>query len=1209
MPFTVKATYRAQTRKLSFPECNTFPSFDQLYHQLYRVFPISHPIILSKLLFSPDSSHSRLLISRELRTAEEYALAVAPYTGRAWTAPLLRFSVFDETPHKLPAISHTPQNQASHPQKPEILNPFPVAEPSFGRISYSHIPPPPIIFSSRPTQETIDVGNLETTAKPTVQQREPALCCSVAQTKKEIQELISSFKVDLDRALSSLDSHAQRNPISSAGFADALSPKIPPQVIPSVPSPELVLPSVPMYPPLCQYNLCWSCGVLKQGPWFDCANCTSKLCVTCLENARISDCFSGSPHVWKKQTCKYCVPSATPVLTPSPLQGTSWGSVPLNSFGSPLLPSVPTMPPSVREEATKESPSSLNVPFAVPVAESVSVRNEDNRVVHHDVWCDSCHSVIEGIRHKCLDCPDFDLCTPCIRGVAAETHNPFHEFFQISEPGRVVVHNVFSGRGEQEVQQPPPRPVDEVPVPPPQPVVHSATCDLCESRIYGDRYKCVTCPDWDCCENCFTITEEQHPRHAFVKITRPADYIRRDTTVDEAHFATCNSCSRHIYGIRYKCMHEDCPDFDLCSVCEALPIAVHPAHHPLLKIKEVETVIPTVYRNNSRVDAVPVNLPGPPPVTPRAPSPFGDYESGFMRNPGLHTDDVLSPEMKPPSPFYFQTQSVRSLTPEYQPSEIDQRPTAIPAYNLPSVSARSPSPAMMPGALPTFFNLPPIESLSLSSMLNTPPTTLPSIQIPQRPQPVEEEEPEGLIRTPSPLWKHTPYTRSRAPLAIPGQYLSDSHRLSLSPKPASEPLVAPSANPKPTSPLSFSEWRKMYGHKNSFPDNLLSEVESTSRAPSPVQSTVEPGFWPENFQEIRHLMGEEPSFSRDLHQSAESRLPVEESPLILESEPLLARPPSSRSLSNTDRSLRSLTSILSGIQISPATRSVTAPEPKESLTGTLNAPVVRSESLTSSLSSSEPLNAEFVADRTLACGQVLAPGAEFSKAWVMRNSGSKSWPAGTQLVFVAGESLGKDNTSMQPQAVGIVQPDEQIDVWTGELKAPGTPGRYVSYYRLRDDEGNLFGHNLWLDISVSQSSQRDTPETSTSSEGYLSSSSIMVMPQRAPTPSAASTDDQRETVDETAEGRSPDSSVPVSPMTARSVDDEVEISDADSDTTGSLLSVPDSDSDEELWQDSRTSVHFERQEAQESQATMRVAQPSDEYVVLYDDATSSEEED
>ncbi|KAJ3845357.1 hypothetical protein F5878DRAFT_523856 [Lentinula raphanica] len=1038
MPFTVKATYRAQTRKLSFPECNTFPSFDQLYHQLYRVFPISHPIILSKLLFSPDSSHSRLLISRELRTAEEYALAVAPYTGRAWTAPLLRFSVFDETPHKLPAISHTQQNQASHPQKPEILNPFPVAEPSFGRISYSHIPPPPIIFSSRPTQETVDVGNLETTAKPTVQQREPALCCSVARTKKEIQELISSFKVDLDRAISSLDSHAQGNPISSAGLADALSPKIPLQVIPSVPSPEL-------------YNLCWSCGVLKQGPWFDCANCTSKLCVTCLENARISDCFSGSPHVWKKQTCKYCVPSATPVLTPSPLQGTSWGSVPLNSFGSPLLPSVPTMPPSVREEATKESPSSLNVPFAVPVAESVSVRNEDNRVVHHDVWCDSCHSVIEGIRHKCLDCPDFDLCTPCIRGVATETHNPFHEFFQISEPGRVVVHNVFSGHGEQEVQQPPPRPVDEVPVPPPQPVVHSATCDLCESRIYGDRYKCVTCPDWDCCVfNCVlnSITEEQHPRHAFVKISRPADYIRRDTTVDEAHFATCNSCSRHIYGIRYKCMHEDCPDFDLCSVCEALPIAVHPAHHPLLKIKEVETAIPRVYRNNSRVDAVSVNLPGPPPVTPRAPSRFGDYESGFMRNPGLHTDDALSPEMKPPSPFYFQTQSVRSLTPEYQPSEIDQRPTAIPAYNLPSVSARSPSPAMMPGALPTFFNLPPIESLSLS----------------------------------------------------------------------------------------------------------------TSRAPSPVQSTVEPGFWPENFQEIRHLMGEEPSFSRDLHQSAESRLPVEESPLILESEPLLARPPSSRSLSNTDRSLRSLTSILS----------------------------VRSESLTSSLSSSEPLNAEFVADRTLACGQVLAPGAEFSKAWVMRNSGSKSWPEGTQLVFVAGESLGKDNTSMQPQAVGIVQPDEQIDVWTGELKAPGTPGRYVSYYRLRDDEGNLFGHNLWLE---------DTPETSTSSEGYLSSSSIMVMPQRAPIPSA------------TAEGRSPDSSVAVSPMTARSVDDEAEISDADSDTTGSLLSVPDSDSDEELWQDSRTSVHFERQEAQESQATMRVAQPSDEYVVLYDDATSSEEED
>ncbi|KAJ3789277.1 hypothetical protein GGU10DRAFT_261076 [Lentinula aff. detonsa] len=937
MPFTVKATYRSETRKLSFPECSTFPSFDQLYHQLYRVFPISHSIVLSKLLFSPDSSNARLLLSREVRTAEEYALAVAPFAARAWISPLLRFSVSDETPHKLPAISHESQQQASNPQKPVVSIPFPVVEPSFGRISYSHIPPPPIIFSSRPSpQEPMYAGKFETNISPIVPQHDSTSCCAVAQTKKDIQELITSFKVELDCAIASLESPIKdsthsappKTPLQAPSSSDVLQS-----------SPILSLPSVPMYPPLCQYNLCWRCGVLKQGP----------------------------------------------------------------CFGSPLLPSVPTMLPVAREEVTAETSASPRVPFAVPVAQSESVRNENGQVVHHGVWCDFCHSVIEGVRHKCLDCPDYDLCTSCITGGGASNHNPFHEFFEISEPGRVVVHNVFSGSGEREAAPQPPRRVNEAPTQSNQPVVHAATCDLCESRIRGDRYRCLNCPDWDCCATCFTITEEHHPRHAFVKISHPDDFIRRATSTVKEHFASCDSCSRRILGIRYKCMHEDCPDFDLCSSCEALPIAVHPAHHPFLKIKDAETVIPAVYRHNF----------GAPPVIASAISVQGRSAS--------------PPPARAPSP------------PGYQPDQSPlPGPTAV--RNFSPVCARSPSPAMMiPGAMPTFFNLPPIESLSLSPILRSPPITLPPIQ---RMAPVEVNEPEGSIRTPSPLWKHTPYARPRSPFVIPGQYLAESQR-SPSPEPLRNyPVMAPAEHPFPS--MNSSELRHI--HRNPFPATLF---------------------------------------------------------------------------------------------------------------------------------------AEFVGDRNITDGQVIAPGAEFLKAWVMRNGGSRPWPEGTELVFVAGESFAKDNSGVQPQLVGAVQPNEQIDLWTGELKAPEIPGRYVAYYRLRDGEGNLFGHSIWLDIRVSETSHTDSPDTLASSEGYLSSSSIMVMPQ-----------------------------VPVSPMTApsaHSVSDEVDISDNDSVTSGSLLSVPDTDSDEELWQDSRTSVFVERQSA-ETQTTLRETQQPDEYVVLYDDAISSEEE-
>lgn len=43
-------------------------------------------------------------------------------------------------------------------------------------------------------------------------------------------------------------------------------------------------------------------------------------------------------------------------------------------------------------------------------------------------------------------------------------------------------------------------------------------------------------------------------------------------------------------------MHPGCPDFDLCSECEALPIPVHPLNHPMLKLRTSDTVVPTVYR-------------------------------------------------------------------------------------------------------------------------------------------------------------------------------------------------------------------------------------------------------------------------------------------------------------------------------------------------------------------------------------------------------------------------------------------------------------------------------------------------------------------------------------------------------------------------------------------------------------------------------------
>jgi hypothetical protein len=108
-----------------------------------------------------------------------------------------------------------------------------------------------------------------------------------------------------------------------------------------------------------------------------------------------------------------------------------------------------------------------------------------------------------------------------------------------------------------------------------------------------------------------------------------------------------------------------------------------------------------------------------------------------------------------------------------------------------------------------------------------------------------------------------------------------------------------------------------------------------------------------------------------------------------------------------------------------------------------------------------PLRASFVADNNISDGQIFPPGAEFVKSWRMRNDGPGPWPADTELVFVAGDRLMTD-TSEQFK-VGAVPPGEEVDVWTGEMKAPDVPGKYSSYWRLCDGKGRRFGHRIWIE--------------------------------------------------------------------------------------------------------------------------------------------------
>ncbi|KAJ7631253.1 hypothetical protein FB45DRAFT_917981 [Roridomyces roridus] len=837
MPTTVKATYRGELRRLSF---KTFPTYEQLYEQLYRVFPISHNYYLSNLLFTPDSSKASVQIAVEVHNVDQYSAATAPYESQSWANPMLRFTIFDETPHKLPAgfVPYDSTVQAPQPQH--------------------HTP-----------QSTSQTS-----------------CCAVSQGKIEMEELhMPSF-----------------TPPSSS---------------------------------FCLFKYCSTCAKIFQGPWFACENCSIVLCLGCNDKQAQSNSFcvtAMAPHAMKKEVCAACPAESTP----QPTQFNGWvtaqqGYCPAYPFGLP---------------ATHQCPPQVPAP----------------PVIHRGVVCDICDDVIEGIRHKCLDCPDYDLCTQCITSGGAERHNAFHEFLEIKEPGRVIVHTVYSGDGERET----PVPVRQTSVAPQQveqPAVHYATCNLCDSRIRGDRY---------------VITREQHPHHPFVKLHNASDYIRRDAPAAPMHLVTCDGCRKPVYGIRYKCMHPDCPDFDLCENCEAFPISMHPDNHPLLKMRSPDTVVPTVYRVGQTTLIHQPRSPSFPKPPSRVPSP--SFERGYMANPNVRSNTMPATSSRSSSP--------------------------VTAYHQPPYVAR-PSSQTMPGGL---------------------------------------YGPGGLYDEPAFARQPQPWNAYRNELFAPPQ--PTVSRFSHSPSP-SPPLVHDrthddlSRSPSPAPPLRQATWapvreyprwdddqaerlarerREAMAHLVQSTRDLENRLDAqevlwgaAAVPPVSVPAVPEPSFpsfWPKSSDELRHLMHQEQELGTPVI-DAFSRLTVQEEPAVMDS-PLtgeaLLNPPI-----EADKAT-SLAALLNGYE----SESEVPPPP---------AP-----------------RASFVNDLTLPDGQIFPPGAEFMKCWQMVNSGEVDWPAETRLVYVGA----------------------QVELWTPELKAPEATGRYVSYWRLRDGKGVLFGDSIWIDINVAE---------------------------------------------------------------------------------------------------------------------------------------------
>jgi hypothetical protein len=104
--------------------------------------------------------------------------------------------------------------------------------------------------------------------------------------------------------------------------------------------------------------------------------------------------------------------------------------------------------------------------------------------------------------------------------------------------------------------------------------------------------------------------------------------------------------------------------------------------------------------------------------------------------------------------------------------------------------------------------------------------------------------------------------------------------------------------------------------------------------------------------------------------------------------------------------------------------------------------------------------ARYVRDR-IAYSSRFQPGANVEQRWVMRNSGTTTWGAGYQLVYLGGATLGTAQTISAPTTA----PGAEAE-FTLAFQAPAKPGVYRSYWRMRNPAGKWFGDQLWVDIVV-----------------------------------------------------------------------------------------------------------------------------------------------
>jgi len=100
---------------------------------------------------------------------------------------------------------------------------------------------------------------------------------------------------------------------------------------------------------------------------------------------------------------------------------------------------------------------------------------------------------------------------------------------------------------------------------------------------------------------------------------------------------------------------------------------------------------------------------------------------------------------------------------------------------------------------------------------------------------------------------------------------------------------------------------------------------------------------------------------------------------------------------------------------------------------------------------------------------VMSPGEDFTKTWLIKNTGSCAWGDGYKLVYSYSSPVGEKMSGEAQPLTAAIAPGQEVQV-SVNFKAPNLPGTYTVYWTMQNAKGIAFQGNdnkvLYVQIVV-----------------------------------------------------------------------------------------------------------------------------------------------